>query len=110
MNFWSAPQRLSQRLGASTHKEQVAWHMRLALPFANMIVIALAIPFALRSGTHGRTQNFSYALALAFLYWGMTSICQSFGEQGQMPAWLAAWMSNLLFFTLARSGNCARDA
>ena len=65
----------------------------MALPFANMIVIALAIPYALRSGAHARAQNFSYALGSAFLYWGTTSICQSFGEHGQMPAWLAAWMA-----------------
>jgi len=90
-----------QRLGASTNKEQVAWHMRWALPFANLVVIALAIPYALRSGAHGRTQNFSYALVLAFLYWGVTSVCQSFGEQGQMPAWLSAWTANILFSTLA---------
>ena len=98
-----------QRLGAFTYKERVAWHMRLALPFANMIVIALAIPYALKSGAHGRAQNFSYALGLAFLYWGVTSICQSFGEHGQMPAWLAAWMSNLIFFTFA-SVRLARQA
>src|SRR5262249_48849356 len=60
-----------QRRGAPAHKEWVAWNLRVALPFANVIVIALAIPYALRSGAQGRTQNFSYALALAFLYWGM---------------------------------------
>ncbi len=90
-----------KRLGAPTDKERVAWHMRLALPFANVIVIALAIPYALRSGAHGRTQNFSYALALAFFYWGVTSVCQSYGEQGQMPAWLSAWMSNFVFAGVA---------
>ncbi len=93
-------ERLRQR-GAPTHKENVAWHMRMALPFANVIVIALAIPYALRSGMHARTQNFSYALALAFFYWGVTSVCQSYGEQGQMPAWLSAWMSNFLFTGVA---------
>ncbi len=75
--------------------------MRLALPFANVIVIALAIPYALRSGTHGRAQNFSYALALAFFYWGVTSIFQSVGEQGQLPAWLSSWVANIIFSTLA---------
>jgi len=88
-------------MGAPTYKERVAWHMRMALPFANVIVIVLAIPYALKSAGHARAQNFSYALALAFLYWGVTSICQSFGEQGQMPAWLSAWIANFLFFALA---------
>ena len=90
-----------RRLGAPTDKERVAWHMRLALPFANVIVIVLAIPYALRSAAHARAQNFSYALALAFFYWGVTSVCQSFGEHGQMPAWLAAWAANIVFSILA---------
>lgn len=88
-------------LGVATYKEQVALHMRVALPFAHLIVMAIGIPFALRSGSHGRTQNFSYALGIAFLYWGATSVCQSFGEQGRMPAWLSAWTSNFIFTGLA---------
>jgi len=88
-------------MGAPVNKERVSWHMRMALPFANVIVIVLAIPYALKSAGHARAQNFSYALALAFLYWGVTSICQSFGEQGQMPAWLSAWTANFLFAAYA---------
>ncbi len=90
-----------KRRGAPVYKEKVALHLRLALPFANVVVILLAIPFALRSGMQSRTQNFAYALALAFLYWGSISIFQSMGEQGRLPAWVAAWMSNFLFTGLA---------
>lgn len=90
-----------RRQGAVSSRERVALHLRLALPFANVVVIALGIPFALRMGHKGRTQTFSYALGLAFLYWGMTSICQSFGEQGHMPPWMAAWASNATFTLLA---------
>jgi len=90
-------------LGAPVHKEEVALDMRIALPFANLIVILIAIPFAMSSNqkTQNRTQTFSYAFALAFLFWGFTSICQSFGEQGRIPAWVAAWMSNGVFGLIA---------
>lgn len=93
-------QRLS-RLGVATYKEKVAFHMKLALPFANLIVIALGIPFALKGHQSGRTQTFTYALGLAFLYWGMISVCQSIGEHGRIPAWLAAWMANIVFGSMA---------
>ncbi|HVO33878.1 MAG TPA: LptF/LptG family permease, partial [Elusimicrobiota bacterium] len=86
-----------RRLGVATFKEQVAFHMRLALPWANVVVVLLGIPFALRSGRHGRPQTFAYALGVAFFYWGLTSVCQSFGEAGRMPAWMAAWMANAGF-------------
>jgi lipopolysaccharide export system permease protein len=93
-----------QRLGAPSARERVALQLKASLPFANIIVIALAIPFAVKSGmrgSQGRTQTFAYALSLAFLYWGLTSVCQSFGEHGRMPPWLAAWTSNFLFGGLA---------
>lgn len=86
-----------QQIGAPRDREEVAFQMKLALPFANLLVIALAIPFALRSGRKGRTQTFTYALAVTFFYWGFISICQSLGEQGRIPAWMAAWTANVVF-------------
>jgi lipopolysaccharide export LptBFGC system permease protein LptF len=93
-----------QRLGAPSARERVALWLRTSLPFANIVVIALAIPFAVKSGmrgSQGRTQTFAYALSLAFLYWGLTSVCQSFGEHGRIPAWLAGWGSNFFFGVIA---------
>ncbi len=90
-----------RRLGVSTFKERVALQLKLALPWANVVVILLGIPFALRSGKHGRTQTFAYALGVAFLYWGLTSVCQSFGEAGRIPPWVAGWTSNATFSVMA---------
>lgn len=90
-----------KRQGVVAYKEKVAFQLKLALPFANLVVIGLGIPFALKSGQRGRTQTFSYALGMAFLYWGLTSVCQSLGEQGHIPAWVSAWMSNFVFGTVA---------
>lgn len=91
--------RLRQR-GAPANKEKVAFQMRMALPFANLVVIALAIPFALR-GAQARTQNFTYAIGLAFLYWGVASFFQSLGEQGRVAPWISAWMANFIFSGVA---------
>jgi lipopolysaccharide export system permease protein len=88
-------------LGVPTNKERVALNLKIALPFAHLIMIALGIPFALQSGHKGRVQTIAYALAVAFLFWGTVSVCQSLGEQGRMLAWLAAWTPNLLFGSLA---------
>jgi lipopolysaccharide export system permease protein len=90
-------------LGSPVHKEWVALHMRIALPFSNLVVIALAIPFVMTANqkTQSRTQTFSYAFAMAFLFWGFTSACQSLGEQGRIPAWVAAWLSNAVFGVIA---------
>ncbi len=88
-------------LGVVANHEQVALHMKIALPFAHLVVIALGIPFALRSNRTGKLQTFGYALGMAFLYWGTLSTCQSLGEQGHLSAWLAAWTANFLFSGIA---------
>lgn len=90
-----------RRLGVPAYKEHVALHLKWSLPFANLIVIALGIPFGLRSSHKGKIQTFGYALGLAFLYWGTVSTCQSYGEQGRMAAWIAGWFPNLLFSAVA---------
>ena len=80
---------------------------RLYSPFVGigflLAIVSLVggLTFLPKLNFQSRTQNFSYALALAFFYWGVTSVCQSFGEQGQMPAWLSAWMSNFIFIGFA---------
>ncbi len=86
-----------KQLGTKTASEQTAYHLRMALPFANVVVVALGIPFAVRQGRKGRLQTFAYALLASFVYWGCVSVFQSFGEQGTLPATLAAWLPNILF-------------
>src|SRR4029077_16165465 len=71
-------------LGVPINRESMSLHMKIALPFAHLVVIALGIPFALRSTHKGRIQTFGYALGMAFLYWGLMSTCQSFGEHGTL--------------------------
>jgi lipopolysaccharide export system permease protein len=88
-------------LGVPENRESVALQMKMALPFAHLVVIALGIPFALGSGRKGKVQTFGYALVIVFIYWGTVSMGQSFGVQGHLPAWLAAWMANILFGGIA---------
>jgi lipopolysaccharide export system permease protein len=93
--------RRQRGLGVPTNRAEVALHMKIALPFAHWVVIALGLPFALGNSHKGKIQTFGYALTVAFIYWGTTSVCQSFGEQGNLPAWMAAWVSNVLFTGVA---------
>ena len=88
-------------LGVPSFKEQVALHLQFALPFANVLVILLGIPFALNSLRKGNVQTIAHAFGATFLYWGTVSIFQSYGEHGYLPGWLSAWAANVIFGTLA---------
>lgn len=86
-----------KRLGAKTDAERMSLHLRIALPFANLIVIALGIPFAVRQGRKGRLQTFAFALGASFAYWGAISVFESIGYAGRLWPWAAAWTPNVLF-------------
>jgi lipopolysaccharide export system permease protein len=90
-----------RELGIPSFKEQVGLHLKYALPFANVVVILLGIPFAIKTAQKGRVQTIAYAMGTTFLYWGMVSACQSLGEQGHLPGWISAWMANFIFAGLA---------
>lgn len=86
-----------KRLELSTREAWVALHVKLAYPFANVIVCALGIPFALKTKKHSRSYNFAAALAISFLYWWVLSVGQALGNEGYLPAGLGAWLANILF-------------
>jgi len=88
-------------LGIPSSKEQVSLQLQFALPFANVVVILLGIPFAYRSLQKGNVQSIAYACGATFLYWGTVSVFQSYGEQGFFPAWVSAWTPNFIFGIMA---------
>jgi lipopolysaccharide export system permease protein len=89
------------RLGMSEHLARTAFHLKLAYPFANLVMCALAIPFAFRSRRTGRTAQLAGALGLAFSFWCVLLVGQALGEAGLLPGLIAAWSANLVFTCLA---------
>ncbi len=98
--IWRRIRHLAE-LGIPSFKEQVAQQLQFALPFANVVVILLGIPFALKSQHKGNVQSIAYACGATFLYWGTVSVFQSYGEQGYLPGWMSAWAPNFIFGILA---------
>jgi lipopolysaccharide export system permease protein len=89
-------------LGVPTRKLEVEMYMKLALPWANFIVLLLGIPFAFQK-TGGKVKAVGFALGVAFFYFGMMQVGRAVGQKTWCPAWLGAWMTNILFL-VAGSG------
>lgn len=89
-----------QMLGADPRKWLVERHLKIALPFANFIVILLGAPLASRKRRGGIGLNFGLSLMVSFIYFIIVRTGQVFGHQGQLPPFCAAWMGNLIFLTL----------
>jgi len=84
--------------GYDTTTYRVDLMSKLAYPFANFIMVLIAVPFAIIIGQKGGiSASVVVAFAIAFLYWVTYSICVSLGYAGTLPPVLAAWTANILF-------------
>jgi len=92
--------RLKQAAGLERHAEWVTFHMRIAFPFANVILMLFAFPLALESRGRGRSWGFGVSLIFAFVYWTLLQTSQIIGQTGRLPAFASAWLPNAVFFSL----------
>jgi lipopolysaccharide export system permease protein len=90
--------RQMEKMGFSTKREQIQFYSRWASAFSYIIVMLIGIPFALGLGSkYGKIISFSFAVLFAFIYWGFQAIGQSFGQNGMISPFLAAWLGNIVF-------------
>lgn len=90
-----------ERLGVSTEQAVLALHFKLAYPFSNLVLAALAIPVAFRSRRAGRWSVAAGALGIAFAFWCSLSIAEGLAKAGALPDPVAAWSANVLFAAAA---------
>lgn len=89
-----------QAIGADPRKWYVERHLKIALPFANFIVVLLGAPIASRKRRGGMGLNFGLSLLVSFIYFIIIRTGQVFGHQGTLNPFLAAWIGNLIFLSL----------
>ena len=87
--------------GADPGEYLVDLHLKLALPFASLVLAMIGIPLATR-GT--RTSNLSAAvtlgLAIGFSYWIVLAFARALGQSNAVDPVLAAWAANGIFAML----------
>lgn len=87
-------------IGADPRKWVVDRHLKVALPFANFIVILIGAPFASRKRRGGIGLSFGLSLLISFSFFILIRVGQVLGHQGTLEPFLAAWMGNLVFLSL----------
>ena len=70
---------------------------RLAAPWTCLVVVIIAIPFGAGSGRRSLFTGVAGSLFICFAYFLIQKISYAFGVGGHLPAWLAAWLPNLVF-------------
>jgi LPS export ABC transporter permease LptG/LPS export ABC transporter permease LptF len=83
--------------GFDTMRLRVALWQKLAHPLVAVVMVLLAIPFALAMGRRGSLTGIAVAIGVALAYWVVDGLFGAMGAVNYLPAALAAWSSDVLF-------------
>jgi lipopolysaccharide export system permease protein len=73
------------------------FHSRLAAPWTCLVVVVIAIPFGAGSGRRNLFFGVAGSIFIVAGYLVAQQVSLQVGTHGHLPAWLAAWLPNLLF-------------
>ena len=88
--------------GYSAIRYRVDYHGKIAAPFVCIFLSILGTAIALRGKLReGMPVSIAYGLGIVFLYWIFHSFCLSLGYAEMLPPLVAAWVANLVFFSMS---------
>ncbi|MCB2148531.1 MAG: LPS export ABC transporter permease LptG [Deltaproteobacteria bacterium] len=91
-----------EREGYGATRYRVDYQSKIAAPFVCIFLSVLGAGIALRGKMReGLPVSITYGLGIAFLYWIFNSFCLSLGYAEMLPPVVAAWVANLVFFSVA---------
>lgn len=93
---WDYIRRLSAS-GYSVTDQLTNLHRKVAFPFVTVVMTLLAIPFGVTVGRKGTLYGIGLAMIVAGLYFLSMTLFVAIGAAGVLPAWLAAWGTNIIF-------------
>lgn len=77
------------------------WHVRIARIFSCLVLVLLAVPSAVTFQRRGAMKGIGIAILLAALMLFLYRVFPSLGASGLLPAWLSAWLPNLIYTGVA---------
>jgi len=80
---------------------EVELHKKFAISFAIIIFILIGIPLGLMTRTSGIGMAFSVSSVIFLVYYVALNSGEQLADKGMMPAFIAMWLSNIVFFVLA---------
>ncbi len=75
----------------------VQFYRKFSFPLIAFVVALLGIPFSLSMGKKGALSGIAASIAIAIVYWSVSSLFEAMGNLSQLPPIVAAWSPDLLF-------------
>jgi lipopolysaccharide export system permease protein len=82
---------------ADSSKLLTEFYSRLAAPWTCLVVVLIAIPFGTPSGRRNPFFGVAGSIFICFSYFVIEQFSLPMGASGFLPAWLAAWLPNIIF-------------
>jgi lipopolysaccharide export system permease protein len=90
--------RILKRDGYPVTAYEVDLHAKISYAVISLIMVLIAVPFALRSARSGGIGiSIGLSVLIGFAYWIAYSVGLSFGYAGILPPAAAAWIGNVVF-------------
>lgn len=79
---------------------KVDYHLKLAIPYASLVLAILGLPFSCLMPRSGRVLGMGISLAFIFTYYFSQVIFRTFGVNSLIDPFWAAWIPNLIYLAL----------
>ena len=92
---------IKKQRGENTAIDETDYHLRFAAPFASLAFALVAMPLSLRAPRDERLLGLIWSFILVLVYYLIWFVSKLMGYNEVLPAWLGAWMMNIVFLCLS---------
>jgi LPS export ABC transporter permease LptG len=105
MSYWELREYVTrlEAAGFQAKKYLVALYSKLSFPLVNLVMVLVAIPFALQSPRGGRLFGVGLAIAIMAGYLVVHYVALAFARADLLPPFVAAWTANVIFLGIGTS-------
>jgi len=105
MSFWELRDYIVQleAAGFQIRKYLVELYSKLSFPLVNLVMVLVAIPFALQSPRGGRLFGIGLAIIIMAGYLVVHYVALAFARADLLPPLIAAWTANVIFMGIGVS-------
>src|SRR6267378_4279444 len=105
MSYWELRDYVArlEAAGFQVKKYLVALYSKLSFPLVNLVMVLVAIPFALQAPRGGRLFGVGLAIAIMAGYLVVHFVALAFARADLLPPFVAAWTANVIFLGIGSS-------
>ena len=93
--------RALKKEGYDTSRYRVELYSKISYPFVNLIMVLVAIPFALKTGRgSGISAGIGISIMISVGYWVIFGFARSLGQAGILPPLLSAFFPDIVFIAI----------